>query len=45
MNKVTGFGGVPMNYRLFGGTDLKVSEIGLCCASLGGGLYYRNDRE
>ena len=34
-----------MNYRSFGGTDLKVSEIGLSCASLGGGFYYRNDRE
>ncbi len=34
-----------MNYRLFGQTDLSVSEIGLSCASLAGGLYYKNDRE
>ncbi len=34
-----------MNYRSFGKTDLKVPEIGLSCASLGGGLYYKNDRE
>jgi aryl-alcohol dehydrogenase-like predicted oxidoreductase len=34
-----------MNYRLFGETDLRVSEIGLSCASLAGGLYYKNDRE
>jgi aryl-alcohol dehydrogenase-like predicted oxidoreductase len=34
-----------MNYRLFGQTDLRVSEIGLSCASLAGGLYYKNDRE
>jgi aryl-alcohol dehydrogenase-like predicted oxidoreductase len=34
-----------MNYRSFGKADLKVSEIGLCCASLGGGLYYKDDQE
>ena len=34
-----------MNYRDFGKTNLKVSEIGLGCSSLGGGLYYKNDRE
>lgn len=34
-----------MNYKLFGKTDLRASEIGLCCASLGGGLYYKDDRE
>jgi aryl-alcohol dehydrogenase-like predicted oxidoreductase len=34
-----------MNYRSFGKTDLKVSELGLGCQSLGGGLYYRDDRE
>ena len=34
-----------MNYRLFGQTDLRVSELGLSCASLAGGLYYKNDRE
>ena len=34
-----------MNYRSFGNTDLKVSELGLGCQSLGGGLYYKNDNE
>jgi len=34
-----------VNHRVFGSTDLKVSEIGLGCASLGGGLYYRDDSE
>jgi len=34
-----------MNYRSFGKTDLNVSELGLGCQSLGGGLYYRDDRE
>ena len=34
-----------MKYRSFGETDLKVSEIGLGCQSLGGGLYYKDDQE
>ena len=34
-----------MRYRNFGSTDLLVSELGLGCQSLGGGLYHRDDRE
>lgn len=34
-----------MKYKIFGNTDLKVSELGLGCQSLGGGLYYRDDAE
>lgn len=34
-----------MQYRMLGATELNVSEIGLGCQSLGGGLYYRDDRE
>ena len=34
-----------MNYRNYGNTDLKVSELGLGCQSLGGGLYHRDDEE
>ena len=33
-----------MQQRLFGTTDLKVSELGLGCSPLGGGLF-RNDRQ
>jgi len=34
-----------MDRRRLGNTKLYVSEIGLGCQSLGGGLYYRSDRE
>jgi aryl-alcohol dehydrogenase-like predicted oxidoreductase len=34
-----------MKYKNFGKTDLKVSELGLGCQSLGGGLYHRDDKE
>lgn len=34
-----------MNFRSFGKTDLKVSEMGLGCQSLGGGFYYKDDQE
>ena len=34
-----------MQYRPFGRTDLTVSEMGLGCQSLGGGLYRRDDQE
>ena len=34
-----------MKYNRLGHTDLRVSEIGLGCQSLGGGLYYRNRSE
>lgn len=34
-----------MKYKNFGSTDLKVSELGLGCQSLGGGLYYKNYNE
>jgi len=34
-----------MKYKKFGNTELKVSELGLGCQSLGGGLYYRDDNE
>jgi len=34
-----------MDYRTFGHTALKVSEIGLGCQSIGGGLYHKDDQE
>ncbi len=34
-----------MDYRTFGHTDLKVSEMGLGCQSIGGGLYFKDDPE
>jgi len=35
---------VVMNYRPFGSTGLQVSEIGLGCNTLGGGVFYKDDR-
>ena len=34
-----------MKYNRLGHTDIRVSELGLGCQSLGGGLYYRNRSE
>jgi aryl-alcohol dehydrogenase-like predicted oxidoreductase len=34
-----------MERRRLGSTELEVSHLGLGCQSLGGGLYYRDDRE
>ena len=34
-----------MNYRPFGCTGLQVSEIGLGCSNIGGGVLYKDDRE
>lgn len=34
-----------MKYNRLGHTDIRVSELGLGCQSLGGGLYYRNRAE
>jgi aryl-alcohol dehydrogenase-like predicted oxidoreductase len=37
--------GVNMNYRSFGNTGLNVSEIGLGCSHIGGGLIRRDEKE
>ena len=34
-----------MNYRKLGKSDLRVSEIGFGCQSIGGGLYYKDNSE
>jgi aryl-alcohol dehydrogenase-like predicted oxidoreductase len=34
-----------MKYNRLGPTDIRVSDLGLGCQSLGGGLYYRDKRE
>ncbi len=34
-----------MKYRVLGSTGFKVSEIGMGCAAIGGGVYQKNDRE
>ncbi len=34
-----------MNYRYFGSTGLRVSEIGLGCSSIGGGVFHKDDGE
>lgn len=34
-----------MKYRALGSAGFKVSEIGMGCAALGGGIYQKNDRE
>lgn len=34
-----------MRYRSFGRTGWQVSELGMGCAALGGGIYQKNDRE
>lgn len=34
-----------MKYRALGTAGFKVSEIGMGCAALGGGVYQKNDRE
>jgi aryl-alcohol dehydrogenase-like predicted oxidoreductase len=34
-----------MKYNRLGKSDIRVSELGLGCQSLGGGLYYRNRNE
>lgn len=45
MKEVTGSGGVQMNYRSFGSTGLKVSEIGLGCSHIGGGVIKKDTKE
>jgi len=34
-----------MKYRPLGSTGIKVSEMGLGCGSLGGGVFYKNDQQ
>jgi aryl-alcohol dehydrogenase-like predicted oxidoreductase len=34
-----------MRYRKLGNTDLTISELGFGCQSIGGGIYYKNDKE
>ena len=34
-----------MNYRNLGKSDLTISEIGFGCQSIGGGFYYKNNKE
>jgi aryl-alcohol dehydrogenase-like predicted oxidoreductase len=34
-----------MNYRPFGSTGLQISEIGLGCSHIGGGVFYKGERE
>jgi len=36
---------MPLSYRQFGATGLKVSELGLGCSPLGGGLFRYDGRE
>jgi aryl-alcohol dehydrogenase-like predicted oxidoreductase len=34
-----------INYRSFGNTGFQVSEIGLGCSDIGGGVFYKDDKE